>query len=72
MAYTGYYIWQMGPDLDTVRLFVIIHNVLGMALVSLFTTHVYMSLFAIKGSLDSMLTGYKPKEEVDILHSRYQ
>ena len=72
MAYTGYIIWGMGADLDTVRLYVIIHNVLGMALVALFLTHVYMSLFAIKGSLTSMLTGYKPKEEVDILHSRYR
>ena len=72
MAYTGYIIWQMEIDLDTVRLYVIIHNVLGMALVALFMTHVYMSLFAIKGSLESMLTGYKPKEEVDILHSRYK
>ena len=72
MAFTGYFIWQLGPDLDTVRLYVIIHNVLGMAIVALFMTHVYMSLFAIKGSLTSMLTGYKPKEEVDILHSRYK
>ena len=72
MAYTGYIIWGMGADLDTVRLYAIIHNVLGMALVALFLTHVYMSLFAIKGSLESMITGYKPKEEVDILHSRYK
>ncbi len=72
MAYTGYVIWGMQGDLDTVRLYAIIHNVLGMVLVSLFLTHLYMSLFAIKGSLNSMITGYKPKEEVDILHSRYK
>jgi formate dehydrogenase subunit gamma len=72
MAYTGYVIWGMRGDLDTVRLYAIIHNVLGMALVSLFLTHLYMALFAIKGSLQSMITGYKPKEEVDILHSRYK
>jgi formate dehydrogenase subunit gamma len=72
MAYTGYVIWGMPGDLDTVRLYAIIHNVLGMVLVSLFLTHLYMSLFAIKGSLQSMITGYKPKEEVDILHSRYK
>ncbi len=72
MAYTGYIIWGMSGDLDTVRLYVIIHNVLGMVLVSLFLTHLYMSLFAIKGSLNSMITGYKPKDEVDILHSRYK
>ena len=72
MAYTGYVIWGMQSELDTVRLYAIIHNVLGMVLVSLFLTHLYMSLFAIKGSLNSMITGYKPKEEVDILHSRYK
>lgn len=74
MAYTGYIIWGMGSgaDLDTVRLFTIIHNVLGMVLIALVLTHIYMSLFAIKGSLQSMITGYKSKEEVDILHSRYK
>ena len=71
MAYTGYAIWSMAGNLDLVRLFAIIHNVLGMMLVAFFLTHVYMSLFAIRGSLTSMITGYKPKEEVDILHSRY-
>lgn len=71
MAYTGYIIWGMGAALDTVRLFAIIHNVLGMFIVTFYLTHVYMSVFAIAGSLESMKTGYKPKEEVDILHSRY-
>jgi len=48
-----------------------IHNFLGAALVALFLVHLYMSLFAISGSITSMLTGYKPREEVEILHSRY-
>ncbi len=72
MAYTGYVIWNMGASLDTVRLYVIVHNALGAGLVAFFLTHLYMSLFAIKGSLNSMITGYKPKSEVDILHSRYK
>lgn len=72
MAYTGYVIWGMGASVDTVRLYTIIHNVLGMGIVAFFLTHVYMSVFAIAGSLESMKTGYKPKEEVDILHSRYE
>jgi formate dehydrogenase subunit gamma len=72
MAYTGYIIWGMAVDLDTVRLYTIIHNALGAALVAFFLTHLYMSLFAIKGSLHSMVTGYKPKAEVDIMHSRYK
>jgi len=72
MAYTGYVIWGMGATTDTVRLYTMIHNILGMGIVAFYLTHVYMSVFAIAGSLESMKTGYKPKEEVDILHSRYQ
>ncbi|MGW8192637.1 MAG: formate dehydrogenase subunit gamma [Desulforhopalus sp.] len=72
MAYTGYIVWGMGAPLDTVRLYAIIHNILGMALVAFFLTHVYMAVFAIAGALNSMKTGFKPKEEVDILHSRYK
>jgi formate dehydrogenase subunit gamma len=72
MAYTGYFIWGMGTAaLDTVRLYTIIHNVVGMGILAFYLTHVYMSVFAISGSLNSMKTGYKSKEEVDILHSRY-
>lgn len=72
MAYTGYIIWGMGADIETVRLYAIIHNILGMGILVFYLTHVYMSVFAIAGSLESMKTGYKPKEEVDILHSRYK
>jgi formate dehydrogenase subunit gamma len=62
----------MGAEIDTVRLYVIVHNFLGMAIVAFYLTHVYMSVFAIAGSLQSMITGYKPQEEVEILHSRYE
>ena len=72
MAYTGYIIWGFGAELDTIRLYTIIHNILGAAIVAFYLTHVYMSVFAIAGSLQSMKSGYKPKEEVDILHSRYK
>ncbi len=72
MAFTGYAIWDMGADVETVRLYTIIHNALGMGLLAFYLTHVYMAVFAIAGSLQSMKTGYKPKEEVDILHSRYK
>ncbi|HKJ64592.1 MAG TPA: formate dehydrogenase subunit gamma [Desulfopila sp.] len=71
MAYTGYVLWGFGAQLDTVRIYAMIHNFLGMGIVAFYLTHVYMSVFAIAGSLESMKTGYKPKEEVDILHSRY-
>lgn len=72
MAYTGYVIFGFGADLDTIRMYAMIHNILGMGILAFFLTHVYMSVFAIAGSLESMKTGYKPKEEVDILHSRYK
>jgi len=72
MAYTGYIIWGFGAHLDTVRIFAMIHNVLGVGIVAFYLTHVYMSVFAIAGSLESMKTGYKPKDEVDILHSLYK
>ena len=71
MAYSGYVIWGMTGSLDTVRLYAIIHNVLGMLILAFFLTHIYMAVFAIAGSLESMKTGFKSKEEVDILHSRY-
>ncbi len=72
MAYTGYLIWGFGADIDSIRLSTMVHNILAAGIVAFYLTHVYMSVFAIAGSLESMKTGYKPKEEVDILHSRYE
>ncbi|WP_136795587.1 MULTISPECIES: formate dehydrogenase subunit gamma [Desulfosediminicola] len=72
MAYTGYIIWGMGASVDMVRIFAMVHNVLGVGIVAFYLTHCYMSVFAIAGSLESMKTGYKPKDEVDILHSLYK
>lgn len=72
MAYTGYYLHTFGEVRDTLRIYVIIHNFLAAFMIAFFLTHLYMSIFAVKGSLRSMLTGYKPKEEVDIMHSLYR
>lgn len=72
MAFTGYYLYTFAAPVDQLRQMIIIHNFLGAALVVFFLIHLYMSLFAIKGSLTSMITGYKPREEVEILHSRYR
>jgi formate dehydrogenase subunit gamma len=72
MAYTGWYLYSFQTSTDQLRIMVMIHNFLGAALVALFLVHLYMSLFAISGSLRSMITGYKPLEEVEILHSRYK
>ena len=72
MAWTGWYIYGLGATTRELRLYVLIHGYLAAVLVGFFIIHLYMSLFAIKGALGSMLTGYKPKEEVEILHSRYR
>lgn len=72
MAYTGWYLYTFQSSPDMLRVMAIIHDFLGAALVALFLVHLYMSLFAIKGAITSMITGYKPREEVEILHSRYK
>ena len=72
MAWTGWYIYSLGAPTHSLRLFVLIHGYLAAVLTGFFIIHLYMSLFAIKGSLRSMITGYKPKEEVEILHSRFK
>ncbi len=72
MAWSGYLLYSFAAPVDQLRQMVIIHNFLGATLVGFFLVHLYMSLFAIKGSLTSMITGYKSREEVEILHSRYK
>ena len=57
--------------IEMLRLCIIVHNVVGMAMTALFFTHVYMSMFAIKGAIHSIINGYKEEEEVEILHSTY-
>jgi formate dehydrogenase subunit gamma len=58
-------------QIEKLRLSAIIHNFLGMAVAALFITHVYMSLFAIKGALGSMINGRKSEDELKHLHSSY-
>lgn len=72
MAYTGYIIWSFGAALDTVRIYTLIHNILGAFLVAIFITHLYMTIFAIKGAVHSITTGYRSKAELDVLHSLYK
>jgi len=63
---------QMGlSQIDFLRGSAIVHNILGMAVAALFFTHVYMSMFAIKGAIHSMISGDKEEEEVEILHSTF-
>ena len=71
MANSGFILWSFQGSVDSLSLMAVIHNFFGAALVAFFLPHLYMSLFAIAGSLGSMISGYKPQEEVAILHSRY-
>lgn len=57
--------------IEMLRLCIITHNVIGIAMIALFLTHVYMSMFAIKGAIYSIINGYKEEEEIEILHSTY-
>lgn len=58
-------------QIDFLRASAIIHNVLGAAVVALFLVHIYMSVFAIKGAIHSIINGYKEEEEIEILHSSF-
>ncbi len=70
MFYTGYYISGMKLPQEQLAGFLKIHLLLGLATVAFFITHLYMSLFAVKGSLGSMIRGYKWEGEVRCLHSK--
>lgn len=56
-------------QIEILRLSAIIHNILGTLCAVMFAVHIYMTVFAIKGAVHSMRTGYKEEEEVQILHS---
>ncbi len=71
MAYTGYYLFTFATDIPEIRLAAMVHNFLGAILLAMFMIHLYMAVFAIKGALQSMLTGRKSAEEVAIMHSKY-
>lgn len=57
--------------IELLRVSAIIHNVFGLATVVLFFVHLYMSIFAIKGAIHSMINGYKSEDEVRIMHSSW-
>ncbi|CZE46888.1 formate dehydrogenase subunit gamma [Campylobacter geochelonis] len=55
-------------QIDVLRLSAIVHNILGAACAVFLLVHIYMAVFAIKGSIHAIITGYKEEEEVYILH----
>ena len=56
-------------QIELLRISAIVHNFLGIICAVFFGVHIYMAVFAIKGSIHSMISGYKEEEEVYILHS---
>ena len=77
---TGFLMYLRKPDfiipfvkyqIDALRLAAIIHNFAAVIVLAMFLVHLYMSLFAIKGSLKSMITGYKDEEEIKYMHSSF-
>ena len=71
MAGTGLVMNQFWGGSDVLNLVALVHHCIAAAIVALFTVHIYMVTFAIKGSFGSMINGHKSEEEVAILHSLY-
>lgn len=55
-------------QIEFLRASVIVHNVLGAVCAVFLCVHIYMAVFAIKGAIHSMISGYKEEEEVYVLH----
>jgi formate dehydrogenase subunit gamma len=68
MFITGLVIILLAPDIKLLRLSIYIHNIFGMILVGFFMIHLYMSIFVIKGSIKTMIDGYKSREEAEYMH----
>lgn len=58
-------------QIDILRSSAILHSVVGFGVAAMFFIHIYMAVFAIKGAIWSIITGYKEEEEVEILHSSW-
>ena len=58
-------------QIEILRLCAITHNVLGIGCAMFLMVHIYMAVFAIKGSIHSMINGYKSEEEVYVLHHHW-
>lgn len=71
MAITGLFMHFFWADINILRLFAIIHNVLGFGVLAMLITHIYMAVFAIEGAIESILNGHMGEEELALLHSYY-
>ena len=68
MFITGLVITLLPPDVKLLNISIYIHNIFGMILVGFFMIHLYMSIFVIKGSIKTMIDGYKSREEAEYMH----
>ncbi len=71
MGATGYLLHEFEGGLGFLNAIALAHHVIATLIVAMYVVHVYMAVFAIKGSLGSMVHGKKSEEELAILHSLY-
>lgn len=71
MVLSGGIMYFQYTDINTLRLVAIIHNIVGFLVIAMLITHIYMSLFAIEGAIESIINGKMGEEELSILHSIY-
>lgn len=53
---------------EALRLCAILHSIFGVICAIFLCVHIYMSVFGVKGSLESMISGFKSEEEIYLLH----
>jgi formate dehydrogenase subunit gamma len=68
MFITGLKIIFLPPDIILLKLSIYIHNFIGLILLGFFMIHLFMSIFVIKGSIRTMIDGYKSREEAEYMH----
>ena len=71
MVITGAIMFFQSGAIDTLRLMALVHSVVGILVVAMLITHIYMAVFAIEGALQSILNGKMGEEEIAILHTYY-
>lgn len=71
MAGTGLSMYMLWGSMSLLRAMALVHHAFAVAIVAMYAVHIYLTLFAIKGPIHSMIDGKKSVEEVAILHSLY-
>ncbi len=71
MIVSGLSMFMLSPDVESLRVLAIVHNVGAVVCIAMFITHLYMTLFAIKGAAGSMIHGYMEEDEIYHLHNEW-